>query len=83
MTNKDRFLHCNITSHTSLPQDKAIEASVKIPTSLFYQLHDQGVLLMENSYTLIVSMFSNSKLFPYKDEKKGILSAVVGVNLGE
>lgn len=61
-----------------------IEASVQVPSTLFYQLEMQDVPTA-TSRQLMVAMYDNGHLFPRissVNSSKEVMSCVIGVKLG-
>lgn len=72
-----RELYCTINNKTAMisMKDQTIEASVQLPASLFSNFEDKGA-----AYQLMISMYSNSKLFPkmIDEDNMDISSCVIG-----
>lgn len=81
---KNRLFYCMTSNRSGLAevQDKRIEASIQIPASLFYRLHEQDIILDHVSVKLLVVMYSNGKFFPSRNDDEEVASAVVGMQLG-
>lgn len=81
--NPGRIFHCSTSNKTTLlgTSDKVIEASIQIPSSLFYQLDMQGKSAA-SIRQLIVSMYENNHFFPaVKNGDEDVTSCVVGSSL--
>nr|CAD7401289.1 unnamed protein product [Timema cristinae] len=80
--NSARVFHCSTSNTTALIGTKVIEASIQVPSSLFYQLQMQGAHT-QSSQEILVSMYENSWLFPQTlhQEEMEITSIVVGTKL--
>ncbi|KAL0269452.1 UNVERIFIED_CONTAM: hypothetical protein PYX00_007178 [Menopon gallinae] len=81
--NPGKFFHCSTNNKTVLlgSSDRIIEASIQIPTTLFYQLERQGKSTRDFRQ-LIVTMYENNKFFPtIEDSVEDVTSCVIGSKL--
>ncbi|XP_020288378.1 adhesion G protein-coupled receptor A3 isoform X2 [Pseudomyrmex gracilis] len=76
-----RFLHCTTINRTTpiSAKDNTIEASVQLPGSLLRQLSHDGAIAQQ----LMISMFSDSRLFPKTivNDSMDITTCIVGSKL--
>ncbi|XP_043470332.1 adhesion G protein-coupled receptor A3 isoform X2 [Leptopilina heterotoma] len=72
-----RELYCTINNKTAMisMKEQTIEASVQLPASLFSHFEDK-----EAAYQLMISMYSNSRLFPkiIDEDNMDISSCIIG-----
>lgn len=77
-----RFLHCTTINRTSAisAKDKTIEASIQLPASLLQHSLDAAA-----AYQLMISMYSDSRLFPKTvvNDSMDISTCVVGSKLSK
>ncbi|XP_071443101.1 adhesion G protein-coupled receptor A3 [Hetaerina americana] len=85
-----RLFYCFPSNKSSIigAPDKIIEASIQVPSTLFYQLELQGYQLPSTPPQIMASAFENSRLFPRiltntmkHSDGKEITSCVVGSKL--
>ncbi|XP_046386028.1 adhesion G protein-coupled receptor A3 [Ischnura elegans] len=85
-----RLFYCSPSNKSSIVStpDKIIEASIQVPSTLFYQLELQGYQLPPTPPQIMASAFENSRLFPRiltntmkHNDGKEITSCVVGSKL--
>lgn len=81
----NRLFICSTSNSTSFLESKVIEASVQVPSTLFYQLEKQGHSVT-SSRQLLVSVFENNWLFPSipfnsSRPERDITSCVIGAKL--
>lgn len=77
-----KFLHCTTINRTTPinTKDKMIEASIRLPASLLQRSHDSAI-----AQQLMISMFSDSRLFPktLSNDSMDISTCIVGSKLSK
>ncbi|XP_065170512.1 LOW QUALITY PROTEIN: adhesion G protein-coupled receptor A3 [Atheta coriaria] len=80
----DKIFHCVTQTHNKsnamIAQNKVIEASIEVPSNIFYQLQEVDIMLSAGNVR--VGMYDDARFFPLAGgDRERIISAVVGVKL--